>query len=397
MLWRTRLLVLLAGCVFAGCILPPDADEAREGVTYLPSQELSLVTHLQRGSDFALGGRTDLAELEYRRAIGLRPDLATPYNDLGFVLLQQERFDDAAAVLRKALRIAPKHVPALENLGRALYRKGEVEESIDSFRRAIEVLNGSPPDEIKEITGTTFNNNDIASIHRNLAIALFAAGILDEAICESRSALNLANNLDQAGQHGRMLLALGRLPQALRFYADTVTVWQTAVPPKMLFDYGAALYAHGDLKLAKETFGKVLEARSADIEDRTATHLVKLLIAMREKSGIEAKTTYESLLEEEPKLCTRLSVDPNRYWPYQLVDDARGLLKVVCDEEGRAIAAEDLVVTESARQAAGEPFAGAPNSIAEHKSGAVDGIAEHGIRTSTDLFRENESSQATDV
>ena len=67
----------------------------------------------------------------------LWPDHAQALCNLGAVLARQERFEEAAARYREALRIQPDYPRALTNLGLALTELGSLEEAARCFEEAL--------------------------------------------------------------------------------------------------------------------------------------------------------------------------------------------------------------------------------------------------------------------
>ena len=79
----------------------------------------------------------------YQEAIRLRPGYAEAHNNLGVVLLQKDRIDEAIARFESALRIEPFYADAHNNLGNAWFGKGEWEKAAGQFQQALEILPGS--------------------------------------------------------------------------------------------------------------------------------------------------------------------------------------------------------------------------------------------------------------
>ena len=65
----------------------------------------------------------------------MRPRL----NNLGNVLIDQKKLDEAIAGYRKAIEIDPKHAVAHYNLGLALREQKKLDEAIAAYRKAIEI------------------------------------------------------------------------------------------------------------------------------------------------------------------------------------------------------------------------------------------------------------------
>jgi Flp pilus assembly protein TadD len=73
-------------------------------------------------------------------AVNVDPDdLEAQYN-LGCLLEQSGKLEDAETHYREALRVDPRHAQSLNNLGVLLCRRGNVQDAIPLFRTALEAL-----------------------------------------------------------------------------------------------------------------------------------------------------------------------------------------------------------------------------------------------------------------
>ena len=81
----------------ASCVVPPTGLEP----VVIPADEFSFVSSVKRGKDYALGGRLLQAEEHFRAALRYSTEVSSVYNDLGFVLHGQSRFDEAIEVGRR--------------------------------------------------------------------------------------------------------------------------------------------------------------------------------------------------------------------------------------------------------------------------------------------------------
>ena len=61
------------------------------------------------------------------------------HNNLGMVYARQERIEQARASFEETLRLAPRHVLALENLGSVLAMLGRYEEAEQRFLQALRI------------------------------------------------------------------------------------------------------------------------------------------------------------------------------------------------------------------------------------------------------------------
>ncbi|MGB9827340.1 MAG: tetratricopeptide repeat protein [Thermosphaera sp.] len=106
-----------------------------EAVPFPKNAQPEILVNL--GVDFANRGIYRLAELYYRKAIELKPDLKEAYNNLGKLLINLGRIQEAMKYLDKALEIDHNYVPAIINKGIALTNTGRYEEALEYFNKAV--------------------------------------------------------------------------------------------------------------------------------------------------------------------------------------------------------------------------------------------------------------------
>ncbi|MCA1593635.1 MAG: tetratricopeptide repeat protein [Acidobacteria bacterium] len=94
----------------------------------------------QRGGALIALGREAEAEKAYRRALELRANWAMPTAALGILMTHDKnRASEAETLLRRALELDPKNLPALTILAELRTRAGDARESVDLWRRATAV------------------------------------------------------------------------------------------------------------------------------------------------------------------------------------------------------------------------------------------------------------------
>lgn len=174
--------------------------------TVLVATALAVVT-AQRNTDYA--SPTGI----WKDAIGVVPTNTRAHYNLGVLLLQEHRLDEADAALRRALALDPDHEGAHYNLGVALAARDRHAEAADQFTEAVRI---NPKD---------------ARAHKNLANALRVIGREDEAMRHLDEARRLepgeAGDLNDLGlmlaRSGRHAEAIDRFREALAIddsYAD---------------------------------------------------------------------------------------------------------------------------------------------------------------------------------
>ena len=91
------------------------------------------------GWTYSFMGRLDDAIEECHKAIAQDPDFGNPYNDIGAYLIEKGELDEAIVWFQKALQARRYESPAFPhlNLGRVYERKGQWTEAIDSYKKAL--------------------------------------------------------------------------------------------------------------------------------------------------------------------------------------------------------------------------------------------------------------------
>jgi len=125
-------------------------------------------------------GKIDEAWADYWKSIELNPDSDEAYSDIGVILNLRGRTRDAITVYQKALRINPNNSQARYNLALSLFQEGRLDEAIVQFQKVLE-------------TGP-----DSAIVRCNLGNALFNAGRVDESIVQFKRALEINPSLAEA-------------------------------------------------------------------------------------------------------------------------------------------------------------------------------------------------------
>jgi tetratricopeptide (TPR) repeat protein len=88
------------------------------------------------------------AEQAFRRSLALDPDAAVSYANLNAALLRQGRADEALQVLQQGLQVRPSG-RLYDNLGTALFGRGDYVGAAQAYQHAISASKGSPNDYLK--------------------------------------------------------------------------------------------------------------------------------------------------------------------------------------------------------------------------------------------------------
>jgi Tfp pilus assembly protein PilF len=91
------------------------------------------------GWTYSFMGRLDDAIEECHKAIAQDPDFGNPYNDIGAYLIEKGELDEAMTWFQKAMQARRYESPAFPhlNLGRVCERKGQWTEAIDAYKKAL--------------------------------------------------------------------------------------------------------------------------------------------------------------------------------------------------------------------------------------------------------------------
>jgi tetratricopeptide (TPR) repeat protein len=156
------------------------------------------MAHNNLGILLAQTGRNEEAIAHYRKAVQENPDYAPARYNLGNLLRKTGQADEAVVHLKKALEIHPDNARTHFNLGNALMKTGRSGEGIARYRMALEISPG------------------FIDAYFNLACALTLEGKTDEAVAEFRRALEISpGNIRILNGLRMTLLNAGRRDEAI--------------------------------------------------------------------------------------------------------------------------------------------------------------------------------------
>jgi Flp pilus assembly protein TadD len=147
------------------------------------------------------------SESLWTHTLACTSDNCVDQNDLGDALLKKGNVDEAIAHFQKALQIEPDYAEAHNNLGNALFQEGNVDEAIAHFQKALQI------------------NPDDAGIHNNLGKALRQKGRMDEAIVQYQKALQINSDYEEAHYNlGNAFRQKGRMDEAIAQYQKALQI-----------------------------------------------------------------------------------------------------------------------------------------------------------------------------
>jgi choline-sulfatase len=163
-------------------------------------------------------GRLDSALNAYRQAARVNPQSANPAASAAGVLLRLGRKDEAEKEYRRALGLDPSHSDAAPGLARLLVQRGESLEALKILDAAVQAGSRAP------------------TVYQERALALAAAGRMDDALRDFREAARraptdpvpLEGAARAAYQLGRHREAVQLYEQLLRLQPERLDLWKTA-------------------------------------------------------------------------------------------------------------------------------------------------------------------------
>jgi len=218
----------------------------------------------------------------FEHAIKVTKNNYKAHNNLASALDSLE-LDRAISHFKEALRIHPKYVTALCNLGLAFYNKGNYEEAALYFTKALNIdpqktdirmdlaniffLQAKHEKAISEYTEILKTDPENAMAHHNLAYMLAVQKKIDEAEYHYKETLRINPKNEKAHYNlGDIMLKQGKLKEAFPHFAEAVKI-----KPDFVQAYnkiGLILIKQGKFHNAKVFFSKALKIDPNDSEVR---------------------------------------------------------------------------------------------------------------------------------
>ena len=234
------------------------------------------MAHNNLGMLLSNQGRIEEAMEHYHKALQIKPNYWEALNNLGSALIVKGRFEEAIENYYKALQINPNYTEVLDNLGAAFAAQGRFEEAIENFRKAIQInpnnakaLNnlgialaaqGRVEEAIENYRRAIQINPNFSEALDNLGIALAAQGRVEEAIENYRQAIRINPNFSEALDNlGIALTAKGRVDEAIQNFRQAIRI--NPHYAEALNNLGAALAAQGRVDEAIDSFRQAIQSK----------------------------------------------------------------------------------------------------------------------------------------
>jgi Flp pilus assembly protein TadD len=203
LVWGPVAVLTLVGCLWSTTLQLRYWQDGEtlfaHAVSVTPNNTLALNN---LGAILLQRGKTEEAVNRLTQAVELQPGNAWAQNNLGLALVKVGRFDEAELNYRKALELNPRYLKAHENLGGLYLQTGRLDAAISSFQAAME---------IEPLDAKSFND---------LGVAFMKSGRAEEGANSFRRAVGIEpNNARYRRNLGNALLRKGDVEEAKQYLA----------------------------------------------------------------------------------------------------------------------------------------------------------------------------------
>jgi protein O-mannosyl-transferase len=238
-------------------------------------------------------------ETLFQTTLERNPSCWMAHNNLGVARLQKGQVDEAIGHYQKAVAIKPDYAEAYRNLGNAFLQKGQVDQAMAHFQKAFEI---SP---------------DYADAHKNFGNAFLQKGQVDEAITHYQKALEIKpDKADAYSNLGNAFLQKGLVDQAMAQFQKALEIEP---------DYADARSNLGNAFLQKKQVSEAITHYQKALEikpDFPEAHYNLGNAFLQKKQVDEAITHYQKALEIKPEYSEALGNLGNAFLQKGQVDEA---------------------------------------------------------------------------
>ncbi len=213
------------------------------------------------------------SETLWRHVIAIEPKASVAHNNLGTVLYRRGELEEAVGYYRRALEIRSDAI-AYNNLGNALAKQGRMAEAVQSYLSAIKLKpdfadvyfnlgnlfgqQGKLEEAAHQYRQAVGNNPNAVGAHHSLAVVLADQGKLAEAIPHFRKAIDLSpQSADIYLNFGAALAKEGRLDEAMALFQQSLVIKPDFV--EAFHNLGTIMGAKGDFERARDHFRWALQ------------------------------------------------------------------------------------------------------------------------------------------
>lgn len=242
-------------------------------------QDDSIYFYLKAYTCFRMEWMEDAIQA-FQTSIKLDPTNCAAYSDLGYLLLIQERWDEAEFFIKKAFSMNPHDPLGIERLGLLHYAMGELEEARESFMVLFKLGKGS------------------SRIHNYLGEIMHQLGEFEKALFYFEQCIKVSPEFYEAN------LGRAQVLEDMDRFADAIECYQKMIPNleeeedliDVLMSLASCQYKVGQLERAHGTYRRVLQLIPDD-----STVLNNIGLMYLESGRLDAAQSYlsQSLKSEE--------------------------------------------------------------------------------------------------
>jgi protein O-mannosyl-transferase len=260
----------------------------------------SWMAHSNLGIVLADKGRTDEALVHCQMALKLNPQYPDAHYNLGHLLEEMGQTEDAVAHYQKALDLNPRYTDAHNNLGVLLRALGRTDEALGHYRRALELdpthpgvqYNlGSLLDDMGQTDEALAHYQEVlkaspnhTQAHYNLGLLLANMGRADEAMVHYQKVLQRdPDHVDAHNNLGILLASTGRIDEAIVHFRRAFEIDPDAI--RFLKNYAVALAQKGQAADANLVLQNAYALAKSVGDEARADKIGQILAAVRETTN----------------------------------------------------------------------------------------------------------------
>jgi tetratricopeptide (TPR) repeat protein len=184
-------------------------------------------------------GNSDEAIISFKKAIELKPDYIIAHYNLGITFNEIKKFGEAVQSFKNAITLKPDYIEAYNNLGNSLFQINKLEDAILNFKKVTE-LKPEHPEAYYNLSNIFYKLNrfdeavtnyritiklvpSFAEAHNNLGNALYQLNRFDESEEAYKNAIKFKPNYAQVYNNlATSLNHVGRLEEAEANYRKAI-------------------------------------------------------------------------------------------------------------------------------------------------------------------------------
>jgi len=243
--------------------------------------------------------------------VQISPFSSNAHDNLGWALFQKGQVDEAVIQFQKALETNSNNAEAYYNLGNVFSKKGQRDKAIEQYQKSLQIdpyfvmahynlgniflQAGRRDAAIEEFKKALEISPTYVGAHNNLGNALLQMGQIDQAMVQFQEAVKInPNDTDAHNNLGVTFAQKGRPDEAISQYEKTLEI--NSNDPEANTNLGLALYKKGRLDEAMIRFQK-----SVEINPNDAGAHDNLGVALAQKGRLdEAIIQFQKALEITP-------------------------------------------------------------------------------------------------